>query len=77
MDSIRNLYKAACAFTPYTSIFTDYPRLLNMVSTPVPSMPKAMVDSLLTINDSVAATRYPDHVKQPAFLDEKTVMLVL
>ncbi|KAJ7805062.1 hypothetical protein B0H14DRAFT_3485558 [Mycena olivaceomarginata] len=38
-------------------------------------MPKAMVDSLLTINDSVAATRYPDRVKQPAFLDEKTVML--
>jgi hypothetical protein len=50
MDSIRDLYKAACAFTPYTSIFTDYPRLLNMVSTTIPTMPKAMVES-------VAATR--------------------
>ncbi|KAJ7736166.1 hypothetical protein B0H14DRAFT_2639025 [Mycena olivaceomarginata] len=41
----------------------------------VPSMPKAMVDSLLAINDSAAATRYPDRVKQRAFLDEKTVAL--
>jgi hypothetical protein len=76
MDSIRDLYKAACAFTPYTSIFTKYPRLLNMVSTSVPTMPKAMVDSLLAISESVAATRYLDCVKQRAFLDEKTVALV-
>ncbi|KAJ7315133.1 hypothetical protein DFH08DRAFT_820734 [Mycena albidolilacea] len=34
-----------------------------------------MVDSLLAINDSVVATRYPDRVKQRAFLDEKTVAL--
>jgi hypothetical protein len=76
MDSIHNLYKAACAFTPYTSIFTDYPRLINMVSTTVPTMPKAMINSLLAISESVAATRYPDCVKQRAFLDEKTVALV-
>ncbi|KAJ7678842.1 hypothetical protein B0H14DRAFT_3536217 [Mycena olivaceomarginata] len=38
-------------------------------------MPKAMIDSLLAISESVAATRYPDHVKQRAFLDEKTVAL--
>jgi hypothetical protein len=76
MDSIRDLYKAACTFTPYTSIFAEYPRLLNMVSTSVPTMPKAMVDSLLAISESVTATRYPDHVKQRAFLDEKTVALV-
>ncbi|KAJ7318619.1 hypothetical protein DFH08DRAFT_971357 [Mycena albidolilacea] len=38
-------------------------------------MPKAMVDSLLAISESVAATRYPDRVKQRAFLDEKTVAL--
>ncbi|KAJ7696124.1 hypothetical protein B0H14DRAFT_3905288 [Mycena olivaceomarginata] len=38
-------------------------------------MPKAMVDSLLAISESVAATRYPDRVKQHAFLDEKTVAL--
>ncbi|KAJ7302492.1 hypothetical protein DFH08DRAFT_826518 [Mycena albidolilacea] len=38
-------------------------------------MPKAMVDSLLAISESVAATRYPDRVKQCAFLDEKTVAL--
>jgi hypothetical protein len=76
MDSIRELYKAACTFTPYTSIFTEYPCLLNMVSTPTPSMPKAMVDSLLAINNSVAATLYPDRVKQCTFLDEKTVALV-
>ncbi|KAJ7854249.1 hypothetical protein B0H14DRAFT_3449650 [Mycena olivaceomarginata] len=57
------------------SIFTDYPRLLNMVSTTVPTMPKAMIDSLLAISESVAATRYPDRVKQRAFLDEKTVAL--
>jgi hypothetical protein len=73
MDRIRDLYKAACPFTPYTSIFTEYPCLLNMVSTSVPTMPKAMVDSLLAISESVAATRYPDSVKQRAFLDEKTV----
>jgi hypothetical protein len=30
MDSICNLYKAACTFTPYTSIFTDYPHLLQL-----------------------------------------------
>ncbi|KAJ7318046.1 hypothetical protein DFH08DRAFT_971525 [Mycena albidolilacea] len=38
-------------------------------------MPKAMVDSLLAISESVAATRYPDRGKQRAFLDEKTVAL--
>ncbi|KAJ7318518.1 hypothetical protein DFH08DRAFT_819796 [Mycena albidolilacea] len=38
-------------------------------------MPKAMVDSLLAISESVTATRYPDRVKQRAFLDEKTVAL--
>ncbi|KAJ7677672.1 hypothetical protein B0H14DRAFT_3536518 [Mycena olivaceomarginata] len=38
-------------------------------------MPKAMIDSLLAISESVAATRYPDRVKQRAFLDEKTVAL--
>ncbi|KAJ7854512.1 hypothetical protein B0H14DRAFT_2579770 [Mycena olivaceomarginata] len=46
-----------------------------MVSTPTPSMPKAMVNSLLAINDSVATTQYPDRVKQRTFLDEKTVTL--
>jgi hypothetical protein len=76
MDSIRRLYKTACAFTPYTSIFTKYPHLLNMVSTPTPSMLKAMVNSLLAINDSVTTTQYPDRVKQRAFLGEKTVTLV-
>ncbi|KAJ7675509.1 hypothetical protein B0H14DRAFT_2656444, partial [Mycena olivaceomarginata] len=46
-----------------------------MVSTTVPTMPKAMIDSLLAISESVAATQYPDRVKQRAFLDEKTVAL--
>ncbi|KAJ7309999.1 hypothetical protein DFH08DRAFT_823282 [Mycena albidolilacea] len=38
-------------------------------------MPKAMIDSLLAISEFVATTRYPDRVKQRAFLDEKTVAL--
>lgn len=76
MDSIRDKYKDDYAFIPYTSIFADYPLLLNMVSTSTPAMPKAMVDSILAIHDAVTATRYADRVKQKAFLDEKTVALV-
>ncbi|KAJ7663552.1 hypothetical protein B0H14DRAFT_2658771 [Mycena olivaceomarginata] len=40
-------------------------------------MPKAMIDSLLAISESVAATRYPDHVKQLIVLSSRMLALLL
>ncbi|KAJ7169032.1 hypothetical protein C8R46DRAFT_1218395 [Mycena filopes] len=69
-------YKTDGKFTPYTSIFHDYPGLFTMVSSPaLKKLNQAQYDSLLTIGESVGATRYPNRDKQRVFLDEKTTAL--
>ena len=61
-------------FTPYLSIFDEYPKLLQHI------MPGALTanqrECILGIGEIVAATRYPDRIKQRMFLDEKTTTLV-
>ena len=71
------MYKSALAFTPYLSIFTEYPSLLRMSSTAIPtSLSRSQRESIIAVGEAVAATRYTDRGKQRAFLDEKTVALV-
>ena len=69
------MYKDALVFTPYISLLSQYPSLFKMARATV--VTAAQRDSILAIGEAVAATHYAERAKQRAFLDEKTVALVI
>lgn len=72
------MYKSFQFYTPYLSIFLEYPTLLSMVSSSSSktSISQSQYDAIVAIGDAVSATKYPDRSKQRSFLDTKTVALV-
>ncbi|KAK6987951.1 hypothetical protein R3P38DRAFT_3229831 [Favolaschia claudopus] len=65
-------YKELAFYTPYTSIFSQYPSLKNMARS---GLTKGQHDAIVGVTDIVSATKYPDRAKQRTFLDQQTVTL--
>lgn len=69
--------KAFAFYSPYTSLFSSYPRLRLAMAPPTGGkLSQDQINTIVGIGKAVRATKYDDRNEQRAFLDEKTALLV-